>query len=1570
MTAAVNATTSVPSTTEAAPPSVYLRATLEKLFVPEFTNRSSEEFRRLEATVIRFCDGIYVTRFGSRFIRTVLIRFSQAPGNGSTSNTTAEVRLDFNSSVPSAQLPTSDDVARVLVDAVSNPNSTLNVSILPDSVQVTGSKLTGATTATARMTAAVNATTSVPSTTEAAPPSVYLRATLDEVFVPEFTNRSSEEFRRLEATVIRFCDGIYVTRFGSHFIRTVLIRFSQAPGNGSTSNTTAEVRLDFNSSVPSAQLPTSDDVARVLVDAVSNPNSTLNVSILPDSVQVTGSKLTGATTATARMTAAVNATTSVPSTTEAAPPSVYLRATLDEVFVPEFTNRSSEEFRRLEATVIRFCDGIYVTRFGSHFIRTVLIRFSQAPGNGSTSNTTAEVRLDFNSSVPSAQLPTSDDVARVLVDAVSNPNSTLNVSILPDSVQVTGSKLTGATTATARMTAAVNATTSVPSTTEAAPPSVYLRATLEKLFVPEFTNRSSEEFRRLEATVIRFCDGIYVTRFGSRFIRTVLIRFSQAPGNSSTSNTTAEVRLDFNSSVPSAQLPTSDDVARVLVDAVSNPNSTLNVSILPDSVQVTGSKLTGATTATARMTAEVNATTSVPSTTEAAPLSVYLRATLDEVFVPEFTNRSSEEFRSLEATVIRFCDGIYVTRFGSRFIRTVLIRFSQAPGNGSTSNTTAEVRLDFNSSVPSAQLPTSDDVARVLVDAVSNPNSTLNVSILPDSVQVTGSKLTGATTATARMTAAVNATTSVPSTTEAAPPSVYLRATLDEVFVPEFTNRSSEEFRSLEATVIRFCDGIYVTRFGSRFIRTVLIRFSQAPGNGSTSNTTAEVRLDFNSSVPSAQLPTSDDVARVLVDAVSNPNSTLNVSILPDSVQVTGSKLTGATTATARMTAAVNATTSVPSTTEAAPPSVYLRATLEKLFVPEFTNRSSEEFRRLEATVIRFCDGIYVTRFGSRFIRTVLIRFSQAPGNGSTSNTTAEVRLDFNSSVPSAQLPTSDDVARVLVDAVSNPNSTLNVSILPDSVQVTGSTIPGPTTTTHISTTNGRTTSDGSTSGVATTTFLSTTGGTTTTAAGSTATAGSTTTSRTTTTAGSTTSASTVISGTTAAVTTTTISTTTEVPTPVVVLGATLEEPFVEEYNDRNSEPFRRLEAVVVRACNSIYFAQYDFLFIRAFVIRFRSVARFTITNVTAVEVGLEFNRSATPAELPTSAAILQTFVRAVSTPNTFNLSVQTNTVQVLQSNIANLTTTSPAVNTTTTATSAATIASSAATTATSAATTASSAATTASSAATTATSAATTASNAATTAFNAATTASSAATTASSAATTATSAATTASSAATTASNAATTAFNAATTASSAATTASSAATTASSAATTAFNAATTASSAATTASSAATTASSAATTASSAATTASSAAATTPTTEALVTRQLSFRSVGETFTTDLLNSSSEAFTRRASLLTSTLTPFYQAEFPSFRSCIVDSFSNGSIINNATLRFASMSVPNNTAIRNVLISAASNVTAFNIDTSSIFVENTEVSGGVSHKMSLATASCLVLLSWLLSCQQ
>ncbi|KAF1380305.1 hypothetical protein PFLUV_G00162230 [Perca fluviatilis] len=111
-------------------------------------------------------------------------------------------------------------------------------------------------------------------------------------------------------------------------------------------------------------------------------------------------------------------------------------------------------------------------------------------------------------------------------------------------------------------------------------------------------------------------------------------------------------------------------------------------------------------------------------------------------------------------------------------------------------------------------------------------------------------------------------------------------------------------------------------------------------------------------------------------------------------------------------------------------------------------------------------------------------------------------------------------------------------------------------------------------------------------------------------------------------------------------------------------------------------------------------------------------------------------------------------------------------------------------------------------------------------------------------------------------------------------------------------------------------------------------------------------------------------AFKNRAAMIKGQLEPIFLRTFPSsFKTLEVVSFRSGSVINTIDLNFVSPFAPNNTQIASTLINAASSVSGFDIEGSSINV-NGILSSGVSQKMSLVTASCLVLLSWLLSSQQ
>ncbi|KAI9545345.1 hypothetical protein NQZ68_036816 [Dissostichus eleginoides] len=142
-------------------------------------------------------------------------------------------------------------------------------------------------------------------------------------------------------------------------------------------------------------------------------------------------------------------------------------------------------------------------------------------------------------------------------------------------------------------------------------------------------------------------------------------------------------------------------------------------------------------------------------------------------------------------------------------------------------------------------------------------------------------------------------------------------------------------------------------------------------------------------------------------------------------------------------------------------------------------------------------------------------------------------------------------------------------------------------------------------------------------------------------------------------------------------------------------------------------------------------------------------------------------------------------------------------------------------------------------------------------------------------------------------------------------------------------------------------------------------------PITEALIIKRVIFRSLLTDFTSDLLNPSSTAYINRAAMIKEQLTRVFQSALPSsFKSLKVVSFRNGSIINTVDVYFSSTPADSDDfLIASILMSGAASITGFDIEGSSISV-NGLTSSGVSHNISLMTASCLAMLSWLLSSQQ
>ncbi|XP_036002342.1 mucin-5AC [Fundulus heteroclitus] len=699
--------------------------------------------------------------------------------------------------------------------------------------------------------------------------------------------------------------------------------------------------------------------------------------------------------------------------------------------------------------------------------------------------------------------------------------------------------------------------------------------------------------------------------------------------------------------------------------------------------------------------------------------------------------------------------------------------------------------------------------------------------------------------------------------------------------------------------------------------------------------TQAEVGVEFNRTTPVETIPKPETVQEVLVEAVKNPNITLNVTFEENSIEVIRTPST-TEAPSLNTTVSQNSTTNVSTPTTVKPTTTRI-PTVEQtvtrvltfrspgeIFTIDLLNSSSTAFINRAALLKSTLEPLYRPFFSS-FIDLTVTSFS----NGSIIN---NMTLRYTS----ASAPNGSQIAQVLVNAASDiPAFTIDTT----SISVDGT----PTSTTAPTTTS------------------------TTTKAPTTITATTTTTTTTTTKATTTTTASTT-------------TTTTEAPPPVFVVAATVVQPYVPQYNDRNSKEFKELEVKVIAVYDIIYRARFGIFFVRSYIIAFRpAITRFRM-NGTQAEVGVEFNRTTPVETIPKPETVQEVLVEAVKNPNiTLNVTFEENSIEVIR---IPSTTKAPALNTTVSQNSTAAI-------------------------------------NITTPASNVITNAT----------TSTLSTPTTVKPTPTVVQtvkrvltfrspgetftidllNSSSPAFKDRAAllkstlepvyrrsfpsflklivisfrkgsvinemdlefASASATNDTEIIQVLVKEASSITNFTIEASSVTvgdkvpalnTTVSQNSTTTP----------TTVKPTTTTTtriPTVEQTVTRVLTFRSPGETFTIDLLNPFSTAFINRAALLKSTLEPFYRQSFSSFRDLTVTSFSNGSIINNMILRFASTSVPDGSQIAQVLINAASDINAFTIDTTNISVDGTQVSSGVSHEISLITAFCMVLLSWLLSSQ-
>ncbi|XP_047192259.1 mucin-2-like [Scophthalmus maximus] len=1066
-------------------------------------------------------------------------------------------------------------------------------------------------------------------------------------------------------------------------------------------------------------------------------------------------------------------------------------------------------------------------------------------------------------------------------------------------------------------------------------------------------------------------------------------------------------------STTTTAVPTTTTVALTTTTPAptTTTTATTTTTVAPTTTTTAPTTTTVATTTT---TTAPTTTTVVPTTTTTAQLlteattnltaeHVYtIQADLpDEPYTADLDDRTSSRYKNLEKRLVGPCNKIYKRKYPVTFSHCKVKSFRPVSAQKRANGTEAELGVVFLNTVPILKLPTENNVAQVLIDNVNNSNNTFNVTINTGTIQVISSPV-GSTNATAATTIAPTTTTTAPTTTTVSPTTtttaqllteattnltpehVYsIQADLpDEPYTADLDDRTSSRYKNLEKRLVGPCNKIYKRKYPVTFSHCKVKSFRPVSAQKRANGTEAELGVVFLNTVPILKLPTENNVAQVLIDNVNNSNNTFNVTINTGTIQVISSPV-GSTNATAATTVAPTTTTTAPTTTTVSPTTtttaqllteattnltpehVYsIQADLpDEPYTADLDDRTSSRYKNLEKRLVGPCNKIYKRKYPVTFSHCKVKSFRPVSAQKRANGTEAELGVVFLNTVPILKLPTENNVAQVLIDNVNNSNNTFNVTINTGTIQVISSPV-------------------GSTNATAATTVAPTT----------------TTTAPTTTTV--------------APTTTTTAQLLTEATTNltaehVYTIQADLpDEPYTADLDDRTSSQYKNLEKRLVGPCNKIYKRKYPVTFSHCKVKSFRPVSAQKRANGTEAELGVVFLNTVPILKLPTENNVAQVLIVNVNNSNnTFNVTINTGTIQVISSPVGS-----------TNATAATTVAPTTTTTAPTT-TTVSPTTTTTAQLLTEATTNLTpehvysiqadlpdepytadlddrtssryknlekrlvgpcnkiykrkypvtfshckvksfrpvsaqkrangteaelgvvflntvpilklpTENNVAQVLIDSV--------------------------------NNSNNTFNVTINTGTIQVIASPVGSTNATAATTTAVPITAAPATAAPATVAPATAVPATVTPATAA----------PAPVELTTRLVVFRSVLDTFTDDLLDTSSAAFKSRASNIKRQLEPRYQKEFPfSFKSLDVVEFRSGSVFNKMRLLFQGPSVPSRTEIANVLLSAASSVTNFDIEGSSITVDGIS-SSGVSQKISLFTASCLVLLSLLLSSQQ
>ncbi|XP_063042550.1 mucin-2-like [Engraulis encrasicolus] len=222
---------------------------------------------------------------------------------------------------------------------------------------------------------------------------------------------------------------------------------------------------------------------------------------------------------------------------------------------------------------------------------------------------------------------------------------------------------------------------------------------------------------------------------------------------------------------------------------------------------------------------------------------------------------------------------------GGRFRRATTddIEGSGIDGSPTITATTVAINAPTTGITATTAPPTTSTTPTTTTTTTTTTPTTTTTT--PTTTTTTTTPTTTTTTTTPTTTTTTTAATTTTTVAPRPPPTVEVALVIIVVYQPALANPASPEFKQEAEKVETQLFVVYSQKYGSRFVRAIVIAFSL--GGSRTDNVNTDVELVFNEA-STEPLPQSTDVVQTLTDAVNDPSATnFTLSVDASSIQVT-----------------------------------------------------------------------------------------------------------------------------------------------------------------------------------------------------------------------------------------------------------------------------------------------------------------------------------------------------------------------------------------------------------------------------------------------------------------------------------------------------------------------------------------------------------------------------------------------------------------------------------------------------------------------------------------------------------